>query len=318
MEQVSIDMTPFKDFESASRAVLRFLRGRMDFGLWMMTRTEGRDWIVLQADDRSYGVVDGTVFQWADSYCCHMVRGGGPRVAPNASEVPAYAEAPIGQQVKIGAYIGVPIRKNDGSLFGTLCAIDPSPQTESIQDELPLVELLGKLLGTVLSNELEAIEYERALERSQHEATTDAMTGLVNRRGWDAAIGAEETRARRYGNPTGIIIVDLDGLKAINDTQGHAKGDELIRRAARTLKAAARESDVVARIGGDEFGIMAVECGMAELDNLGERVHSSLATNGLTASIGKATRNPGFGLLEAVSSADRNMYAEKSVRRTKR
>lgn len=315
MNQLPIDTSAYTDFDAASRAVLHFLRGRIDMDLWMMTRAEGNDWIVLQADDRGYGVQDGIVFEWGESYCYRMVRGEGPSVAPNASEVPLYVKAGINQQVEIGAYIGVPVCKSDGSLFGTLCAIDPSPQDDEIRNELPTIELLAKLLGTVLSAELEVLEAERAFERSQQEATTDDLTRLVNRRGWNAAIENEESRASRYGNPTSIVIVDLDGLKQVNDTQGHAAGDELICRAARAITSAVRSSDIVARLGGDEFGVVAVECGTTELDRLIERLHSSFATHGVSASVGKAVRNPKNGLLYAVSEADRDMYSEKIARR---
>ncbi len=317
MEQPSIDMTPFDDFESASRAVLHFLHTRIDMGLWMMTRTEGDDWIVLQADDRGYGIDDGAVFEWSDTYCSRMVRDDGPRVAPNAGEIPAYVEAAINQNVGIGAYVGVPVRRNDGGLFGTLCAIDPGPKDDAIRSELPTIELLARLLGTVLSSELEAIENERSRERSQREAETDHTTGLANRRGWDAAIAMEEARAARYGNPTGVVIVDLDDLKSVNDTSGHAEGDILIGRAARALDSAVRRNDVVARVGGDEFGVIAVECDTNDLERLVGRVCSALFDSGVAASIGRSTRNPGFGLLEAVSDADRDMYSDKSARRTR-
>ena len=316
MDQQPIDTQPFSDFESASRAVLHFLRGRIDMDLWMMTRTEGSDWIVLQADDHGYGVQDGAVFQWEQSYCYRMVRGEGPSVAPNASEVPLYVKAGINQKVEIGAYIGVPVCTSDGSLFGTLCAIDPSPRDEAIRNELPIIELAAKLLGTVLSTELDAQESERSRERSEREAATDALTGVVNRRGWNAAIEAEESRARRYGNPASIVIVDLDGLKEVNDTRGHADGDELICRVADALTDAVRSPDVVARLGGDEFGVLAVECGATKLDRLVERLRSSFVTHDVSASIGKAVRDPENGLVHTVSEADRDMYAEKKARRT--
>lgn len=140
-----------KDFEGAAHAVLSFLHLRMGFGLWMVTRTEGEDWIVLQAEDHGYGVTEGTVFRWADSFCSRMVEGDGPRVAPDSDSVPAYATAAIGRHVKIGAYVGVPLRRGDGSLFGTLCAIDPQIQAESIVEEQQLIELLAGLLSTLLA-----------------------------------------------------------------------------------------------------------------------------------------------------------------------
>jgi len=94
---------PLHDFASAARAVISFLHRRLGFGLWMVTRTEGDDWIVLQSEDHGYQVAPGKVFRWADSFCAEMVQGHGPRIAPDSQRVRAYAAAPIGRQVEIGA-----------------------------------------------------------------------------------------------------------------------------------------------------------------------------------------------------------------------
>lgn len=102
------------NFQTAARSVLAFLHRRLGFDLWMVTRTEGEDWIVLQAEDHGYNVTDGTVFRWADSFCSQMVKALGPRIAARSDDIPAYASARIGQQVKIGAYVGVPLRRADG------------------------------------------------------------------------------------------------------------------------------------------------------------------------------------------------------------
>ncbi len=147
-------LVPYADFSEASKAVLSFLHQRLGFNLWMVTRTEGEDWIVLDVEDHGYGVKKGNVFRWADSFCSRMVLGQGPCIAPNSQSIPAYANAPIGQQVPIAAYVGVPIHDADGGLFGTLCAIDPAPQKESLVDELPLIELLSRLLSSYLVAEL--------------------------------------------------------------------------------------------------------------------------------------------------------------------
>jgi diguanylate cyclase (GGDEF)-like protein len=315
MNHGSIDLVPFNNFEDASRAVLTFLHQRLGFNLWMMTRTEGSEWIVLQAEDHGYNVEEGSVFRWEDSFCSQMVKGIGPCIAPKAKEIPVYANAPIGQQVPIGAYIGVPINRKDGSLFGTLCAIDPSPQNESICSDRPLIELLAKLLGTLLESDLKGIELTRLLERSQMEALTDELTGLLNRRGWDQHFAAEETRAQRYGTPLCVLIVDLDDLKQINDTQGHAQGDTLITSAAHCLSSAVRESDVVARIGGDEFSILAIECDAPGSDALYKKIADTLSAAGINASIGKSMRDPRFGLTQAIAEADSSMYFAKKKRR---
>lgn len=313
-----LSLTPFDDFEAASRKVLAFLHQRLGFGLWMTTRTEENDWIVLQVEDHGYNVEEGTVFCWADSFCSQMVQGLGPRIAPRAKDIPLYATAPISNLVPIGAYIGVPLTRADGTLFGTLCAIDPNPQQDSIQDALPMIELFATLLATILASDIKAMEQSRLLERSQQMAMTDALTGLLNRHGWEQSIAAEEARARRYGSSACVLIVDLDNLKQINDNQGHAQGDELIRDAAQTLRTALRLSDVVARIGGDEFAILGVECDPAGSEALFNSVTKALSARGIDASVGKALRSPKLGLKEAIAEADRAMYAVKSERRARR
>lgn len=309
MQQPITNLTPYDNFEVASREVLAYLHQRFGFALWMVTRTEGADWIILQVEDHGYNVPEGTVLQWADSFCSRMVEGLGPHIAPQAQLIPAYAQAPISQQLQIGAYIGVPLSNADGSLFGTLCAIDPHPQNESIRHDLPMIMLLAKLLNTVLMADLNAVEQARLLTRTQRMALTDGLTGLLNRHGWDQSIAAEESRARRYGSSACVLIVDLDKLKEINDLSGHAQGDEHICSTARSLRSAVRENDVVARIGGDEFAILGIECDAAGSEALLRNVTKALASNGIQASVGKAMRNPKLGLVGAMMEADREIYA---------
>ncbi|HWQ95394.1 MAG TPA: sensor domain-containing diguanylate cyclase [Gammaproteobacteria bacterium] len=309
-----MDALSFSDFETSGRAVLAFLHRRLGFDLWMVTRTEGDDWIVLQSEDHGYGVAPGTIFRWADSFCSEMVKGNGPRIAPRSDAVPAYAAAPIGRQVQIKAYVGLPLTRADGSLFGTLCAIHPSSQPESIVGEQELVEMLGAMLSTILQVELRATEEARRSERLQSEALIDALTGVYNRRGWDRLLVSEEDRCRRYGHPAAILMIDLDELKLVNDTQGHAAGDALIARAGSALRQTARSLDIVARLGGDEFGVLSVECDRAGGEALLKRVRTALADANVKASIGFAMRAPSTGLKGAWEIADQLMYEEKRSR----
>jgi diguanylate cyclase (GGDEF)-like protein len=301
----------FPDFTNASSAVLAFLHQRLGFDLWMVTRTEGSDWIILQIEDHGYGVKEGTVFSWADSFCSHMVLGNAPRIAPCSDLISAYAAAPIGQKVPIGAYVGVPLLYSDGSLFGTLCAIHPIPQSEAIAEELSLIELLAALLSSLLNAELNAIEQTRRAERAQVEALSDPLTELYNRRGWDRLLAAEEKRCQRYGHSACVLSIDLDDLKQVNDTQGHARGDELIRQTGNVLQITTREQDIVARVGGDEFAILAVECDRNNGEILMQRLQSALSSAQIKASLGLALRDPTNGLKQAWQAADLAMYTQK-------
>lgn len=302
---------PLPDFEAASSAVLKYMQDRLGFSLCMLTRTIGDDWIVLQSQDRDHGVPPGTTFRWSESICSRMVLGDGPRVAPNVLDVPAYAEIALRRQHNINAYVGVPIRFPDGSLFGTLCAVDTLPKPPAIVAEQALLELLAALLGTILHSEMSAAEQARRSERLAAEVHSDALTRLTNRRGWDQLLAAEEERCRRHGHSAAVMAVDLNGLKQVNDTHGHAAGDALIVRTAEALRKAARRPDIVARLGGDEFGIIAVECHPEGVDALVERTRKSLLDHGVSASTGVALRRPETGLAMAWKAADLQMYEHK-------
>ncbi|RYY78583.1 MAG: GGDEF domain-containing protein [Moraxellaceae bacterium] len=306
-----MNVQAYASFEEAGRAILRFLHDRFGFTLWAITRVESNNLILLQAEDHGYGLKPGQIMCWANSLCSLMVAGKGPRIAPKTDDVAIYAQAPITHRVPIKAYVGQPIVWENGELFGTLCALDPAPQPDTIKQEESLLSLFGSLLSHILQNELKQQEQSRKLERFKAEALTDELTQLYNRRGWEQLLQAEEERSRRYGHSSAIYVVDLDGLKEVNDQYGHLAGDELIRLAAKTLRHAVRTEDVVARLGGDEFAILTIETSEAEAAVLIARIQQALHDNQIEASIGFALRLPATGLTEAMWLADQRMYAHK-------
>jgi diguanylate cyclase (GGDEF)-like protein len=303
-EELIVEQSPpFGGFQEAAQAVLMHLHERLGFQLWMATRTEEDDWIVLSAEDHGYGVKGGDLFRWSDSFCSRMVRGLGPRIAPRSAEIPAYAEAPIGSQVPIQAYIGVPISRDDGSLFGTLCAVDPEPQPDAIQAELPAVELLGRLLATILSTELAAQDGLRRAERAAGPWQTDHATGFFNRSGWERIFSSEEERCRQYGSSAGVVSVLLPHLARITQEEGLAARDRLLARVAPALRRALRISDVVARPRDDEIVLLSTESRPGRVKELAARVREELASAGVRASVGWASRDPREGLLQALEAA---------------
>ena len=294
---------PFADFPSAATVVLAFLHERIGFNLWIVTRTEQNDWIVLQAEDHGYGVSPGKVFAWADTFCSRMVDGSGPCVAPVSADIPLYAEAAIGREVSIGAYIGVPLQGLDGKFFGTLCAIHPAPMPATIADELPLVQLMARLLSTLLAADLYKIEMARRNERIQADAQRDILTGLYNRRGWEMLLTAEEERCQNYGHPACTIAIHVVGLQKINADEGLATGDDLLRRTGQALRAATLTTHIAARVGDDTFAVLGVECGHEAAIHLRERVEGALQEWRVPAQARVAMRNPAGGLADAWSRA---------------
>jgi len=152
-----------------------------------------------------------------------------------------------------------------------------------------------------------------------HRALHDSLTGLPNRELFCDRLEQALGRARRRTAPLGVLFVDLDGFKAINDTHGHDVGDEVLVETARRLRSLVRASDTVARYGGDEFTILAEDVGDAETAlHLGERIAGELSRPyplGLevTASVGVAfAANPAATSSDAlIRRADHAMYRSK-------
>lgn len=161
------DLYPFENFEKASRTVLEYLQELLGFKVWMMTKTEGDKWRILHTADQGYGIEEGTVFRWKDTFCSRMVAGEGPRIVPSVDEIAVYAEAPIREEISIGSYVGMPIIMEDGSLFGTLCAIDPDQKPDTIKKYQPLIELFAKLLSTILTADINAVDRAKIADNAR-------------------------------------------------------------------------------------------------------------------------------------------------------
>jgi len=301
-------------FRAAVEEALEGLRDRTGLGCWLLLRAAGDGWVVLAVRDRHYGV--GVDAELADDELPvrAMLDGRGPRVAPAVAQIDAYAAAGRFRGLPVGAFAGVPILAPDGSLLGCLCGMDPAPTRPGLAGELPTVELLWRLLGSLLALELDRQELQGRFERAELDSLTDPLTGVGNRRAWDRLIDAEEARCRRYGSPASLVSIDLDELKRVNDADGHLAGDRLLCRAAEIIGSTKRATDVVARLGGDEFGVLAVECDEGAATVLAERIRAALEAAGVRASVGHATRRASAGLSEAWVEADSRMYARKRRR----
>jgi diguanylate cyclase (GGDEF)-like protein len=178
-------------------------------------------------------------------------------------------------------------------------------------------------LSEWISRYLVRLEEERTgiyvLRESQakQEGMTDMLTQLRNRRGWDQEVREAEARCRKENLNACVIVIDLDGLKRINDTEGHARGDDFIRRAGTALRTAARRDDILARLGGDEFACLSVGCVPEHATEILKRLSAALAKANVPASLGYAMRDLAGSIPAAFQEADQAMYRHKRARKAK-
>ncbi|WP_309373715.1 diguanylate cyclase [Rhodoferax sp.] len=182
-------------------------------------------------------------------------------------------------------------------------------------------------------NELEHTVQERTAElakardEAEHLARMDMLTGISNRRHFEEVSTQEFAWALRYRHPLSMILFDIDFFKLINDTYGHAVGDQVIKRVANAARDAVRELDLVGRIGGEEFAILLPEASMGQAIMTAERLREQIAnlvfdheghTIGFTASFGVTQIGDGDkGIDTLLQRADQMMYAAKAAGRNR-
>lgn len=185
--------------------------------------------------------------------------------------------------------------------------------------------LLAMFVGAVLlylrRRSLAAVAAARDL--AEQRAITDPLTHVLNRTGLDAMLPGLTATALRLDQPVVVTFIDIDGLKATNDTHGHEYGDEVITCVANAIKAAARQGDLIARWGGDEFLMvgMGIE---SEPAAISERIHRHIEASGIDLgrwdgriSVGSAHAMPSAITIDAlISRADEQMYAARRARRS--
>jgi diguanylate cyclase (GGDEF)-like protein len=164
------------------------------------------------------------------------------------------------------------------------------------------------------------LENARLFEQVRHLAISDPLTGLANYRKLLEVLEYETERTNRNGRTFSILLLDLDGLKKINDTYGHVAGSRAICRVTEILRATCRSIDLAARYGGDEFALVLPETGSEEARGVASRIRKGLLDDteqpALSASIGVAVYSGhGERIEKLLSEADRELYAEKTRRK---
>ena len=295
---------PFDDFPAAGESTLEFVKGSLGFSHWAVARKDGDNWVALRVLGNAYPIEEGTELRWEDSICSRMIEEGGPLIAPDVDDVPAYRDARLRVMLPIRAYAGVPIHRPDGTIFGTIWGADPDPQPAEIAKDTRVLEFVARVLNTVLASDMRIMDEALRAERMRVESLVDPATGLGNRRYWTHLLSAEESRCERYGADASVVMLDVNSAASTDN-------GELLRQVGNVLRNASRSHDVQARIGGNSLALLAVGCDRTGANVVARRLRSALRNRGVGASIGVASRQPNSGLQGAWQDADTALRRSK-------
>lgn len=271
-------------------------------------------------------------FPLDESFCQHVQKTEEPFIVRDALADPVARELRAVDQLGVVAYMGVPIRGPDGNTIGSFCVADNRPRDWSSHERGNLDKLASAMNNQVLlraalrarDEQLDALEQEMgARKKAEAEllrlATTDPLTGALNRRALFDRATSELARSERYEHEVGIAVIDLDHFKKVNDRHGHPVGDAVLKAVSERLQASIRDKiDVLARIGGEEFCVLLPETNRQACLRAAERMRRELEANpvvediSVTASIGVALRREGDqSFHDMLGRADKALYAAK-------
>lgn len=286
--------------------------------------------INLVDSDRQWGKstcgVEDTEAPRDNSFCAHAILDEETTVIPDSHQDERFQDNPfVTGEPKIRFYMGHPVHSPQGHRIGTLCVFDPAPREDVSENELQLI----KDLASIVDSEFQRDEFhniqanlQEKLDTAQRRSRIDKLTDLWNRRAIMEMLDGELNRSERRENDLGVMMLDIDDFKQINDTYGHPAGDAILRRVSEVLRQSIRDYDAAGRYGGEEFLVLLTEAGREEAREIAERIRSEVEQltvkhNGqelsVTVSIGVAVRTVSefSGSEEIISHADQALYNSK-------
>jgi diguanylate cyclase (GGDEF)-like protein len=231
---------------------------------------------------------------------------------------------PSDAQIEEAVALSHPLRRRDGDRPGEVAGLVSiaRPQRAFTSAETDLFHYLAGQAEVSIEN----VGLHETVER---QAVTDELTGLSNRRRFQEAMQTEIERSRRFGQPLGLVMLDIDDFKQVNDRYGHIQGDLVLREVARVLRDSSREIDDPARYGGEELAVVLPGTDLQGAYNLAERVRTGIealrlplldgdGTLSVTASFGVATLpGSGYDMRSLIEAADEALYKAKRTGKNK-
>ena len=302
-----LDTPPEVDFEALTRIAAH------TFG------TPGAVIGLLDADRLWFKSKLGLDVQQLDrqiAFCAHAImRPGEPLVVEDLRKDRRFEANPlVVQPPNLCFYAGAPLVDRNGYALGTIAVVDTKPRRLSEAEYV----LLNDLSSVVVS----VMESRHRANQLTHLAMTDYLTGLPNRVQFEKTLNAEMAHSRRTGELFTVFLMDLDEFKSINDTFGHAAGDEVLREVAGRMTKQIRTEDLLARLGGDEFALFMRQNEDESVEKLARRI-TEVVSAPIVLSTGESVRvGISMGMAkftDAVNSLDTLLaHADQALYKIKR
>lgn len=272
---------------------------------FIVQRGPGGYQVVISSDQDSNPYDPGGVVpEETNIFCRKVVEERHRLYVKDAPKDPLWDTNPEVTEDGFRSYLGFPVLWPDGKPFGTICVMD----FDNTDYGESYVDLLGELRD-LIEADLEILHQYQVISNL---AMTDELTGLYNRRGFLSVASQYLALAKRSGLSLGLLYLDMDGLKLINDRLGHSAGDSALQQLAASMRQVVRENDVPARLSGDEFVMLVAAKDQQQLDTIAHRIAELLGQQQLRASIGSVLLDdPSKSLQYWLEKADRRMYRQK-------
>ena len=248
---VDPDLEGFERLARPLLALIQRLTGLETSFVTHIDWAEQRQLVLVALNKGDLEVAEGSTVQWSDSMCRRSFLSGTPYTSDVATDFPGSIGA---EQLGMRTFFALPIQEGD-NILGTVCGASRDA-VELAPDVVASLDLISEALAFQLRTLIEGQQLRRRAEDAEALALVDPLTGLANRRGFEARFEEELARSGRRSSPVALLALDIDGFKQVNDTYGHVAGDTILVTVGEVLRRTARVEDVVARLGGDEFAVL--------------------------------------------------------------
>lgn len=254
------------------------------------------------------------------SFCKHALLQPGLLIVPDATKDPRFANNPlVTGEPYLRFYAGAQLESPQGYPLGTLCVLDYKPRELDETQRFALQTLANQVMANLelkLAHRKQA-ELITKLEAAQHDlakqASTDPLTNLLNRRGFEQRLYQELALIKRGATAAALLLIDFDRFKEINDTNGHMVGDKVLTRFSELCQEMFRDADVLCRWGGDEFLVMLPGASAEHAQQAARRLHESLAITPMAneTSVAPIFLSVSIGICSLTASTNLDAFARE-------